>query len=133
MVRPGRIRLHGAGRLLTGFFVILGGEAIGDALAGSVSLPVDAVGVDLQQDSGAVLGAAGDLWSRAPRSSATATRWRAAGRRDDGRARRPTLRRGKALSGFGPDGAVGQVLDDPAAGGLEDAPSLKNQRSVTLP
>jgi hypothetical protein len=59
-VRAG-IRLHGSGRLLTGFFVILGAEAIGDTLAGSVSLPVDAVGVDLQQDSGAVPGAAGDL------------------------------------------------------------------------
>jgi hypothetical protein len=45
----------GAGRGLGG------AEGVGDALVGGVSLPVDAVGVDLQQDGDAVPGAAGDL------------------------------------------------------------------------
>jgi hypothetical protein len=36
-------------------------EGVGDALVGGISLPVDAVGVDLEQDRDAVPGAAGDL------------------------------------------------------------------------
>jgi hypothetical protein len=36
-------------------------QSFGDALVGGVSLPVDAVGVDLEQDGDAVPGAAGDL------------------------------------------------------------------------
>jgi hypothetical protein len=43
-VRAGT-RLHGSGRLLTGFLVIPGAEAIGDALVGGVGLPVNAVRV----------------------------------------------------------------------------------------
>jgi hypothetical protein len=37
-----------------------GAEGVGDALVGGVGLPVDAVGVDLQQDGDAVPGPAGD-------------------------------------------------------------------------
>ena len=40
---------------------LCGAEGVGDPLVGGVSLPVDAVGVDLQQDGDAVPGAAGDL------------------------------------------------------------------------
>ena len=40
---------------------VLGAEGVGDALVGGVGLPVDAVGVDLEQDSDAVPGAAGHL------------------------------------------------------------------------
>ena len=40
---------------------VLGAEGVGDALVGGVGLPVDAVGVDLEQDRDAVPGAAGDL------------------------------------------------------------------------
>ena len=48
--------------LLAGAGLGLGGaEGVGDALVGGVGLPVDAVGVDLQQDRDAVPGAAGDL------------------------------------------------------------------------
>ena len=36
-------------------------SCVGDALAGGVSLAVDAVGVDLEQDRDSVPGAAGDL------------------------------------------------------------------------
>ena len=43
-----------------------GGEGVGDALVGGISLAVDAVGVDLEQDSDAVPGAAGDLGRRHP-------------------------------------------------------------------
>jgi hypothetical protein len=38
-----------------------GVEGVGDALVGGISLPIDAVGVDLQQDRGAVPGPPGDL------------------------------------------------------------------------
>ena len=40
--------------------VWLGVEGVGDALVGGVGLPVDAVGVDLEQDGDAVPGAVGD-------------------------------------------------------------------------
>ena len=40
---------------------VLGAEGVGDAPVGGISLPVYAVGVDLQQDRDAVPGAAGDL------------------------------------------------------------------------
>ena len=40
---------------------VLGAKGVGDALVGGVGLPVDAVGVDLEQDGDAVPGAAGDL------------------------------------------------------------------------
>ena len=40
----------------------LGGvDSVGDAAVGGIGLPVDAVGVDLQQDRDAVPGPAGDL------------------------------------------------------------------------
>jgi hypothetical protein len=45
---------------------VLGAEGASDALVGGVGLPVDAVGVDLQQDSDAVPGAAGQLGRRHP-------------------------------------------------------------------
>jgi hypothetical protein len=38
-----------------------GAEGVGDALVGGVGLPVDAVGVNLEQDRDAVPGPAGDL------------------------------------------------------------------------
>jgi hypothetical protein len=41
--------------------VILTAEGVGDALVGGVSLAVDAVGVDVEQDDDAVSGAAGNL------------------------------------------------------------------------
>jgi hypothetical protein len=44
-----------------------GAEGVGDALVGGLSLPVDAVRVDLQQDGDAVPGAAGDLGRGHPR------------------------------------------------------------------
>jgi hypothetical protein len=72
-VRAGT-RLHGSGRLLTGFLVIpviLGAEAIGDALVGGVGLPVNAVRVDLQQDRDAVPGAAGLCVPRIPSTALT--------------------------------------------------------------
>jgi len=40
---------------------VLDAEGVGDALVGCVGLPVDAVGVDLQQDRDAVPSPAGDL------------------------------------------------------------------------
>jgi hypothetical protein len=40
---------------------VLAAEGVGDALVGGVGLPVDAVGVDLEQDDDAVPGPAGDL------------------------------------------------------------------------
>ena len=62
------------------FLGVAGAEGLGDPLVGGILLPVDAVRVDLEQDRDALPGAAGDL-GRAPRSSATATPQRAAGRR----------------------------------------------------
>ncbi len=46
--------------LVTGLSV-LKAEGVGDALVGGVGLPVDAVGVDLEQDGDAVPGTAGDV------------------------------------------------------------------------
>ena len=46
--------------LATGLSV-LKAEGVGDALVGGVGLPVDAVGVDLEQDGDAVPGTAGDV------------------------------------------------------------------------
>jgi hypothetical protein len=40
---------------------LLDTEGVGDALVGCISLPVDPVGVDLEQDRDAVTGAAGDF------------------------------------------------------------------------
>jgi hypothetical protein len=45
----------------------LGAEGVGNALVGCISLPVNALGVDLEQDREAVPGAAGDFGGRAPR------------------------------------------------------------------
>jgi hypothetical protein len=45
---------------------VMGAEGVGDALVGGVGLPVDAVGVDLEQDRDAVPDSAGDLGRRYP-------------------------------------------------------------------
>jgi hypothetical protein len=63
----------------------------GDPLVRGISLPVDAVGVDLQQDRHAAPGPAGDL-GRAPLSSAAAPRRRAAGHTGADRAATGTAR-----------------------------------------
>ncbi|MGH3274444.1 MAG: hypothetical protein ACRDNZ_09020, partial [Streptosporangiaceae bacterium] len=63
--------LQGSGCLLVSFIVtrlIGGAEGVGDALVGGMGLPVDAVGVDLQQDRDAVPGAAGASADLAGRS-----------------------------------------------------------------
>ena len=65
---------------------ILAAERVGDALAGGISLPVDAVGVDLEQDRDAVPGAADDLGRGTPEFSHSDT---AACRRSYGRRGRP--------------------------------------------
>ena len=79
-----------SGRFLSAVFIALPAPGIaqgaGDALVGGVGLPVDAVGVDLEQDRDAVPGAGGRPRSRAPRRSATARPRHAAGRRGGGRA-----------------------------------------------
>jgi len=61
-LRRSRCLLVVAVFLVPGFGLgVLGAEGVGDALVGSISLPVDAVSVDLQQDRDPVPGAAGDL------------------------------------------------------------------------
>ena len=45
---------------------VLGAEGVGDPLVSGISLAVDAVGVDLQQDRDTVPGPAGDLDRRHP-------------------------------------------------------------------
>jgi hypothetical protein len=46
---------------------VLGTDGVGDALVvGGISLPVDAVGVDLEQDGDAAPSAAGDLGADTP-------------------------------------------------------------------
>ena len=99
-----------------------GAEGVGDALVGGISLPIDAVGVDLQQDGDAVPGPAGDLSRGDPgvqpqRHRRVPQVIRAAAER------RPVLRRGQGiLAGLGPDLVVAGVLQDAAPGGLEDPP-----------
>jgi len=84
---------------------ILAAERVGDALAGGISLPVDAVGVDLEQDRDAVPGPAGDLGGGHPgvepqRDSGVAQVVGAAAERG------AALRVGeRGLAGLGPDGA----------------------------
>src|SRR6202030_290315 len=108
--------------LLLPVLVILAVEGVGDALVGGVGLAVDAVGIDLEQDDDAVPGAAGALGGGHP------------GVQGQGHAGVPQVvgpggERGGVLgggqrggTGIGPHGAVGAVLDEPAAHGLEDAP-----------
>src|ERR1700689_4280540 len=98
------------------------GGGVGDALVGGVGLPVDAVGVDFEQDDDAVPGAARDLGGGHARVQG------------QGHARVPQVvgpggERGGVLgggerggAGVSPDGAVGAVLDEPAAHGEEDPP-----------
>jgi hypothetical protein len=45
---------------------VLGAEGVGDELVGGVSLSVDAVGIDLEEDRDAVPRPAGDLGRRYP-------------------------------------------------------------------
>jgi hypothetical protein len=57
-------RVGRSGRLVIVALVITGAvdaESVGDALVGGAGLAVDAVGVELEQDGDAVLGAAGDF------------------------------------------------------------------------
>ena len=52
---------------------LLGAESVGDALVGGISLPVDAVRVDLQQDGDAVPGAAATSVAGTPELSHSET------------------------------------------------------------
>ena len=101
---------------------VLGAEGVGDALVGGIGLPVDAVGVDLQQDRDAVPGPAGDLGRGHP--GVQPQRHRRVPQVVGAPAeRRPVLGGGEGLlAGLGPDLVVGRVLEDPAPGGLEDPP-----------
>ena len=107
----------------TGAVIRLGGaKGVGDALVGGISLPVDAVGVDLQQDGDAVPGPAGDLGGghpgvqpqrhrRVPQVVGTPPQ------------RRPVLGGGQGLlAGLGPDLVVAEVLQEAAPRCLEDPP-----------
>ncbi len=89
-------------------------KSMGDAPVGSAGLPVDAVGVDLEQDGDAVPGTAGDLGRGHPRVEP---------QRDGGvpqvievaAQRGLALRFGEGLlPGLCPHRAVGGVLDDAA-------------------
>jgi hypothetical protein len=63
---PGPGNTPDRGRTHTGMHALLGTESIGDPLVGGIRVPIDAVGVDLQQDRDAAPGAAGDLGGRHP-------------------------------------------------------------------
>src|SRR5690242_8004533 len=97
--------------------LVLAAEGTVDALVGGVGLAVDAVGVDLEQDGDAVPGAAGDLCSGHARIQGQ-------GHTGVPQVVGPGGERGGVLggsqrggAGTGPHGAVGAVLDEPAAHG----------------
>jgi hypothetical protein len=73
-LRRSRCLLAVAVFLAAGFWLgVLGAEGVGDALVGGISLPVDAVGVDLEQYGDAVPGPAGDLGGGHPELSHSET------------------------------------------------------------
>jgi hypothetical protein len=91
-------------------------------MVGGVGLPVDAVGVDLEQDGDAVPGAAGGLGRGYP--GVEPQRDRRVAQVVGSAAKRGTLLGGGQglLAGLGPDLVVAGVLEKAAPGGLEDPP-----------